>query len=169
MMRNLEPGNRDALTGAASEAALLRFTEAVLELAQHPGPPLGFLLIDIDGLAEIATHLGAPAAEAVLLGIADRLHEGVRGHDLVGRIGNGFGICMPDLLPAQARGAAERLRRALAGAPVPTPAGELGVTCSIGLALAHGPISGAAALLAQARLAMLEAQLNGGDRVVAAD
>lgn len=168
MKRLLEPDNRDPLTGAVTEAALLRFTEAVLELAERQGPPVGFLQIAIDGLPEIGTHLGQPAAEAVLLGAADRLHEHVRGHDLVGRVCAGFGVCMPDLLPSQAQGVAERLRRVMAGAPLPTPGGDLGITCSIGLALAHGPGIEAAALMARAQQALERALRAGGDCVVAA-
>lgn len=168
MTRHLQPDNRDPLTGTATEAALLRFTEAVLDIADPGGPPVGFLLIDIDGLPEIGARLGAGVEDAVLLGAADRLHEGIRGHDLVGRMARGFGICMPDLLPAQAWGVAERLRRGLAETPLPTPAGDLGVTCSIGFALGHGPGLDPAALVARARLAVREAQQAGGDRVMAA-
>ena len=164
----LQPDNRDPLTGAVTEAALLRFLEAVLELADRQGPPVGLLRLEIDGLAEIGTHLGNQAQEAVLLGVADRLHENVRGQDLVGRAGEGFGICMPDLRPTEARGVAERLRRSMAGAPLPTPGGELGITCSIGFALADDPRPGAPALLRAACLALEAAQRSGGDCVAAA-
>lgn len=169
MATHLQPDNRDPLTGAATEAALLRFTEAVLEIADPHGPPIGFLLIDIDGLGRIGTEFGAKVEDALLLGAADRLHEGVRDHDLVGRAWRGFGICMPDLPPGQARGVAERLRRRLAGAPLPTPAGDLRITCSIGLAFGHGPDLRAPALLARAQQAAEEARLAGGDCVVAAE
>lgn len=161
------PANRDALTGAANEAGLLRFMAAVLDLMDRQGPPVGFLHLAVDGFGDIVAHLGEAAGNALLLGVADRLHEGVRTQDLVGRIGDGFGICMPDLLPAQARGAAERLRRAIAAAPLPTPAGELGITCSIGIALAHGSGLAATALMAEARGALRAAQRSGGDRIVA--
>ena len=180
----LPPDNRDPLTGAVTEAALLRFAEAVLELMDRQGPPVGLLRLEIDGLAAIGTHLGLPVQEAVLLGTADRLHEYVRRQDLVGRVGDGFGICMPDLRPAEARAVAERLRRIMAGTPLPTPGGALGITCSIGFALAHAPgahapgphapsagspATGAAALLQAAHLALEAAQRSGGDCVADAE
>ena len=161
------PTSRDALTGAANEAGLLRFMAAVLDLMDSQGPPVGFLHLAIDGFGGIVAQHGEAAGNALLLGVADRLHEGVRTQDLVGRIGDGFGICMPDLLPSQARGAAERLRRAMAAAAVPTPAGELGITCSIGIALTHGSGLAAATLLVEARDALRVAQRSGGDRIVA--
>ena len=165
----LQPDNRDPLTGAVTGAALLRFVEAVLELADRRGPPVGLLRLDIDGLPAIGAHLGAGAREAVLLGTADRLHEHVRGQDLVGRLGDGFGICMPDLRPAEARGVAERLRRIMAGTPLPTPCGALAITCSIGFALARGgPGPGAPALLRAADLGLEAALRSGGDCVHAA-
>ncbi len=86
----------------------------------------------------------------------------------MGRVADGFGICMPDLLPAQARGAGERLRRRLAEAPLPTPSGDLGITCSIGLSLGAAPALGPAELMERARLALEEAQRAGGNRVVVA-
>ncbi|MDI3306103.1 MAG: GGDEF domain-containing protein [Acetobacteraceae bacterium] len=168
MPRYPDSENRDPLTGAATEPALLRFTKAVLDLADPQSLPVGFLLIDIDGLREIVACFGAEAGDAVLLGVADRLQEDVRGHDLVGRVAAGFGICMPDLLPAQARGAAERLRRRLGEAPLPTPAGNLGITCSIGLALGNDPGLGPVELMTRAQLALQEAQQAGGNRVVTA-
>lgn len=164
-----DPGHRDAATGAANEAALLRFVAAVLDLLDHQGPPVGVMRLEVDGFADIVAQLGKAAGNAVLLGVTDRLHEGIRTQDLVGRIGDGFGICMPDLLPAQARGAAERLRRAMAAAPLPTPAGDLGITCSFGIALAHGTGLAASALMAEARAALQAAQRGGGDRIVAAN
>lgn len=163
------PTNQDALTGAANEAGLLRFMVAVLDLMDRQGPPVGFLHVAIDGFGDIAAHLGEAAGNALLLGVADRLHEGVRTQDLVGRIGDGYGICMPDLLPAQARGAAERLRRSLSATPLPTPAGDLCITCSVGIKLAHGNGLPASALMAEAERALRRAQHSGGDRIVAAE
>ena len=164
----LQPDNRDPLTGAVTEAALIRFVEAVLEISDGQGPAVGLLRVAVDGLPDIAAELGCPTAEAVLLGTADRLHENVRNQDLVGRVGAGFGICMPDLLPAEARRVAERLRRTLAGAPLPTPGGALGITCSIGFALAFESTTRAATLLEAACLALEAAQRSGGDCVMPA-
>lgn len=167
-MRASVPGSRDRLTGAANEAALARYTAAALELAGSQGPPVCFLQVDVDGLAGIHQEFGAAVCDAVLLGVADNLHEAVRASDLVGRSADGFGVCMPELTPAQARGAAQRLRHRILAGPVATARGELNVTCSIGVALSTGAEDTAEALIGRARRARRAAQCEGGDRVVAA-
>ncbi len=167
-MRVSDLDNRDRLTGVATEAALVRFAGAALEAAAPHGPPVCFIQIDVDGLAGIHEESGAAVCDAVLLGVADCLGEGVRGHDLVGRSGDGFGICMPELTAAQARAAAQRLRLRVLENPVATGRGGLNVTCSIGFALSADAEAGVEWLIGRAREARHAAQCEGGDRVVAA-
>lgn len=160
--------NRDQLTGAATESALFRFAAAALEAASPHGPPVCFIQIDVDGLAGIRERDGAEVCDAVLLGVADCLGEGVRGNDLIGRSGTGFGVCMPELTAAQARAAAQRLRLRVLANPVATGRGALHVTCSIGFALSADAAAGVEWLVGRAREARHAAQCEGGDRVVAA-
>jgi diguanylate cyclase (GGDEF)-like protein len=160
--------NRDSLTGVAREEALLRFAAAALENAAPHGPPVCFIQIDVDGLDGIREESGAAVSDAVLLGVADCLVEGIRGNDLVGRSAGGFGICMPELTAAQARAAAQRLRLRILANPVATGRGKLNVTCSIGFALSADAEAGVEWLVGRARQARHEAQSEGGDRVIAA-
>jgi diguanylate cyclase (GGDEF)-like protein len=167
-MRVWDLDNRDRLTGAATEAALVRFVAAALEGCTRGSPPVCFLQLDVDGLAGIHDADGPAVCDAVLLGVADCLREGIRGHDLLGRSADGFGICLPELTAAQARSAAQRLRFRILANPVATGRGALNVTCSIGFALSADPASGAALLVGRAREARHAAQCEGGDRVIAA-
>ena len=167
-MRFSESDKRDRLTGVATEAALTGFAAAALENAAPHGPPVCFLQIDVDGLAGIHEEHGPLVCDAVLLGVADCLHEGIRGHDLLGRSADGFGLCMTELTPAQARAAAPRLRLRVLSDPVATAVGALHVTCSIGFALSADAESGVEWLIGRAREARHAAQCEGGDRVVAA-
>lgn len=164
--------HRDPVTGAATEASLLRFIEAVLAMAEPVGPQVGLLCLEIDGLDRLPGHhgdaLGALVRDAVLLGVADRLHEQVRGQDLVGRLDDGFGICLADIFPVQAQGAAERLLRVMRHLPVPTPVGAVPLTCSIGLALSRGGAEDTAALVNRARALRQAARRGGGDGIVTA-
>src|SRR3712207_5991969 len=130
-MRFSDSDNRDRLTGVATEAALVRFAGAALENAAYRGPPVCFIQIDVDGLAGIREASGDAVRDAVLLGVADCLAEGIRGHDLLGRSAEGFGICMTELTAAQARAAAQRLRLRVLANPVATARGALNVACSI--------------------------------------
>ena len=167
-MKVRDSDNRDPLTGAATEAALTRYAAAALELASPHGPPVCFIQVDVDGLAGVHQASGAAVCDAVLLGVADCLHEGIRGHDLLGRSADGFGVCMPELTPAQARAAAERLRHRILVNPVATGRGGLHVTCSIGVALSTDAEAGVEYLIGRAREARHAAQCEGGDRVIAA-
>lgn len=157
--------HRDPLTGAVTEPALLRFLDAVLGMTDANGPRVGMLCLEVDGLGALAAHHGLIVRNAVLLGIADRMHEKVRIQDLVGRVDDGFGICLAEIFPAQAVGAAERLARAVRRAPIPTPVGALPLTCSIGLVLSNGAGETAAMLMARARALRDAARLAGGNAV----
>ena len=123
-MRFSDSDKHDPLTGVATEAALCRYVAAALEGCDRGSPPVCFLQIDIDGLAGIHDESGAAVRDAVLLGVADCLREGIRGLDLLGRSADGFGICMPELTAAQARGAAQRLRFRILANPVATGRGS---------------------------------------------
>ena len=160
--------HRDPLTGAVTEAALLRFLEAVLGMAEPSGPQIGMLCLGIDGLDALEAFHGPAVRDAVLLGIGDRMHERVRVQDLVGRIDDGFGICLAEIFPAQAVGAAERLLRAVRRQPVPTSVGALPLTCSVGLVLSRGGLDSASALMARARGLRDAARQAGGNALLTA-
>lgn len=158
--------HRDPLTGAVTETALMRFLEAVVGMTEVKGPRVGMLCLEIDGLGALAAHHGIIVRNAVLLGVADRMHEKVRIQDLVGRVDDGFGICLAEIFPAQALSAAERLAQAIRGTPIPTPVGALPLTCSIGLVLSSGAGETGPELLAQARVLRDAARQAGGDVVM---
>ena len=132
--RSTRPADRHR--NATGHAA---FLEAALDLSEPQGPRVALLAIGIDGLGSLASRHGSEVADAALLGVADRLRNGLRAHDLVGRLPEGFYICIPEALTAQARCTAERLQRLLEATPLETPQGPVMLRCSLGLALGHGP------------------------------
>ena len=160
--------HRDPVTGAVTEQSLLRFLDAVLGMAEPIGPQIGMLCLEIDGLDRLEAHHGPVVRDAVLLGIADRMHERIRTQDLVGRVDRGFGVCLADIFPVQAMGAADRLLRAIRRQPVPTPVGALPLTCSIGLVLSRGGPEQGPAMLERARALRDAARRGGGDSVLTA-
>ena len=102
-----------------------RFLEAALDLSEAEGPSVVLVSIGIDAMASLTARHGDAVADAVLLGVADRLRAGLRSYDLVGRVPDGFCICLPEAFTAQARAAAERLQHLLEDRPVATPLGPL--------------------------------------------
>lgn len=158
----------DALTGTVTMPAMRRFVEAALDLSEPQGPGVALLAIGIDGLGALAAQRGRHMSEAALLGVADRLRSGLRAHDLVGRLPDGFCICIAEALSSHARSTAERLRQLLEATPMESPEGPLPLCFSLGLAMGRGPGSSAEALIERACAALAEAQKAGGSQVVTA-
>ncbi|TMV36977.1 GGDEF domain-containing protein, partial [Thioclava sp. BHET1] len=85
-------------------------------------------------------HWGHAAGDCVLIEVAQRLRENLRGRDLLARIGGEeFLIALPDSSLPEARRAAERLRQVIEARPLSLPEGqgEVAITVSIGLAIGH--------------------------------
>jgi len=167
-MSVIDPGERDNLTGVVTMEALLAFLGTALEKRPVDGQRVGLICIDVGGMAAVNRVLGLAVGDAVLLGVADRLREGLRGKDPVGRWGGGFAVCLAQVVPAAAMATAERLRREIAVTPVPTPAGAVPIVASLGLAIAIQG-EGVGPLFQRARQAVTAAKAAGGDRVILAE
>src|SRR3954462_6103231 len=109
---------RDPLTGTATLLAMRRFLEAAFDLSEPQGPRVALIAIGIDGLGSLVARHGPEVAGAARVDIAERRRAGLRAHDLVGRLPEGFCICIPEALTAQARGTTERLQRLLEATPL---------------------------------------------------
>jgi two-component system cell cycle response regulator len=119
----------------------------------------------VDNFKDVNDVLGHAVGDMVLFGLADRLAENVRRMDIVGRIGGEeFVVCMPAVTIHEAEILAERLRRAVASAPFPTPSGSVAATVSVGVAsLVDG--EDLSRFMARADAAMYAAKSAGRDRV----
>lgn len=125
--------HRDPLTGLANrrglhEAAVargleLRFTGALL-------------LVDVDHFKRVNDGHGHAAGDAVLVEVARRLADVVRGDDLLVRWGGEeFLVCLPGVDAEHAQTLAQRVLQAVGGEPValPGPAPQaLRITASVG-------------------------------------
>ena len=163
--------DRDTLTGIPNRRAFLRAIEAeILTASGLPatairarGPCLA--LIDVDFFKNVNDECGHAVGDAVLYGIADRLAENIRRSDMLGRIGGEeFAVCMPAVDLVDAHALAERLRCAIASAPLETLAGPVDITVSIGVSCFKAGDS-LATLMERADAAMYEAKRAGRDRV----
>ncbi len=129
--------DRDTLTGIPNRRAFIRGLEEEIEAAETRraaarGPCLA--LIDIDHFKKVNDERGHLIGDAVLFATADRLTENIRRVDMLARIGGEeFAVCMPSVGLWDAQALSERLRRAVAGHPVETPAGPVSITVSIGV------------------------------------
>jgi len=126
------------------------------------------MMIDLDKFKSINDRFGHDAGDAVLRQFSRRLQENIRGVDLVARFGGEeFFVAMPDVDQHAAAAAAERIRRAIEGAPVPLPsnAGEVEVTVSIGVAIATAADDDAEAIIKRADCALYASKQAGRNRV----
>ncbi|MBX3593162.1 sensor domain-containing diguanylate cyclase [Sphingomonas sp.] len=125
-------------------------------------------LLDLDHFKAVNDRWGHPAGDAALLAFSDVLRDCVRAQDVISRLGGEeFAILFPDLHPAAASAACERVRSAVAAMSVVTPAGAFSITVSIGIALI-APDASPEAILRQADAALYRAKAAGRNRVTVA-
>lgn len=130
----------DPLTGLPNRRQLTGAIEMEISRSQRTGRPLALALLDVDRFKSINDSYGHPAGDAVLRTIADTLRRVIREGDILGRFGGEeFLVLMPGTTGDEARMACERLRAAIAEAPIPLPGGScIAVTLSAGFARMSG-------------------------------
>ncbi|HTN52482.1 MAG TPA: diguanylate cyclase [Anaeromyxobacter sp.] len=160
-----ELARRDPLTGLANRRALAEALSRELARARRAGTALAVAVLDVDRFKQVNDAHGHPAGDAVLAAVAARASAALREGDLLGRLGGEeFLALLPGADLAAALAAGERLRKAVAAAPVQAGAAGIAVTVSVGCA-ALGRDEDGAALLARADARLYEAKRAGRDRV----
>jgi diguanylate cyclase (GGDEF)-like protein len=156
----------DSLTQIPNRRALIDYAERAL--ARRSGLPLAMLMIDVDHFKLINDTHGHPTGDEVLRKLSALLSARLRGHDLLGRYGGEeFCVIAPDTPAKGALALAEHLRQTIASTPIPTEAGELFVSVSIGISLC--PVETKRILkdvLAEADAALYDAKQTGRNKIV---
>ena len=142
----------DDLTGELNRHYLTEVLEKTLEEAMRFRSSCGFLLVAIDNLARINESHGFDIADQVISAIGQRIRGRMRGKDTLGRYsGNKFGIVLRDCTPDDMATAAERLLAGVRDEMVPTSAGPVAVTVTIGGVTAPRHARSVADVLARAQ------------------
>ena len=124
---------RDELTGEFNRYHLTEILEKALEEAVRFRSSCGFLLVAIDNLGGINQSYGYDTADQVIRVVSKRIRGLMRGRDALGRYsGNKFGVVLKDCTPDDMAVAAERLLAGVRDELVPTDAGAIAVTVTIG-------------------------------------
>jgi two-component system cell cycle response regulator len=160
--RSIEMAVTDPLTGLRNRLYLRSYLEAAMRTQ-----PAAALLVDVDHFKAVNDAHGHTMGDAALHAVAERLRTHSRAADVVARWGGEeFVVAMVGATAEDAMAAAERLRAAVAEAPVARDAAgaPLWTTVSIGVALAArgGAVD---ALLEAADAALYRAKRAGRDRV----
>jgi diguanylate cyclase (GGDEF)-like protein len=124
---------RDELTGEFNRYHLTEILEKAIEEAVRFRSSCGFLLVAIDNLGGINRSYGYDTADQVIRVVSKRIRGLMRGRDTLGRYsGNKFGVVLKDCTPDDMAVAAERLLAGVRDELVPTDAGAIAVTVTIG-------------------------------------
>lgn len=157
---------QDPMTGLPSRARFSQALEAELERARRFDTPIAVLMCDVDHFRQVNDAFGHAVGDYALRAIAARLRAGVRRYDTIGRYsGEEFAAVLPGCGRAVALEVAERLRAAVAATPVDSPAGQVPVTVSIGVATSDVHPARMEPLLAAADSALYRAKRSGRNRV----
>jgi diguanylate cyclase (GGDEF)-like protein/PAS domain S-box-containing protein len=153
----------DGLTGLANHATFHTALIDAVVLAERYGRPLSLAIVDLDHFKTVNDTLGHQAGDAALRTVATILRGHARRSDIVARIGGEeLAWLMPETPVAEAVTAAERLRAAIAAAPVAAP---LGLTASVGVTALREGDPAPEAVLARADGALYRAKDLGRNRV----
>lgn len=153
---------QDPRTGALDPAMLMDVLKREFHGARSSGAALALLLIQPDDLEEDA------AEPDVLRHVAERAASALRAEDAVGMHGQGqLMVVAPGFGFAPATMLAERIRLAVASAPLRGPGGEVSVTVSIGAAATEcAAMAELPALVKRVGQALYRARRRGRNRVV---
>ena len=163
--------NHDTLTQLENRLAVMDRLRQELTRSARQKYPLSVALIDIDRFKAVNDTHGHAAGDAVLFEVARRMSTAVRSYDCVGRYGGEEFIALfPDCGQADALPLAERLAANIRNTPIQYNEVSLGITVSIGIAVAEPPHDrNAEELIRRADFALYEAKHRGRNRVILAE
>lgn len=155
----------DSLTGLVNRRAFFERTEEARALSARLRKPVALMMLDIDHFKRLNDRFGHATGDEALCVFAQTVRSVLREHDIVGRLGGEeFALAMPGTDLAGALQAAERVRMAVAEAPVLTDGNQYTMTVSVGVVLV-GPGEPINSALARADNALYAAKTAGRNRV----
>jgi diguanylate cyclase (GGDEF)-like protein/PAS domain S-box-containing protein len=165
--RMSELATHDYLTGLPNRVLLYERVDLALSRHSRTGQTVALLFLDLDRFKPINDELGHHVGDAVLVTVADRMHEAVRDTDTTARIGGDeFAVLVEGY---ESRSLLERVAERLiaaVGEPIEVEGATVRVGVSIGIVAADRSTTDADVLLTRADAAMYEAKSAGRGRYV---
>jgi diguanylate cyclase (GGDEF)-like protein len=156
----------DPLTDLANRDLFYQQFDAALDRVRRFGGYVALLYIDLDKFKQVNDRFGHHTGDLLLCEVAQRIKQGLREADVVGRVGGDeFVVLLNDLhAPNDSLAIAEKLRVAL-NEPFLLADRQLQISTSIGIA--SFPLHGGEArqLTRAADYAMYHVKKNGGNRI----
>jgi diguanylate cyclase (GGDEF)-like protein len=159
----------DGLTGINNRRHFMELALLAFENARRFGQPLSAMMLDVDHFKSINDRYGHHVGDQVLRAMAERCKAALRSVDVLGRYGGEeFAIVLPGTPAHQAATVlAERIRKRVSDDPIPTDAGPVRCTISVGVASVEVSTRDPGELFQRADAALYEAKQGGRNRVVA--
>ncbi|MDO9429062.1 MAG: GGDEF domain-containing protein [Methylobacterium sp.] len=155
----------DSLTGALARRRFMEISAREWERHQGGADPICVLMLDLDRFKLVNDSFGHAVGDAALVACVAACRANLRPRDIIGRTGGEeFAVLLPETGLGYALDAAERLRGAVASAPVEAPGEGVALSVSIGVAQARRGESLESALQ-RADAALYAAKDDGRDRV----
>lgn len=175
-MDELEEENRklrdkastDPLIGINNRRAIDDILAEQLLRAPFKGASVSVIMADVDHFKKINDTYGHQVGDEVLIEVAQRVREGMRSQDSVGRYGGEeFLMVLPGIGGTQAVLIAHRIRLLIAQESFDTSEGDISVTMSLGVSSTDFPnLVPAERLVNAADKALYQAKHEGRNRVV---
>jgi diguanylate cyclase (GGDEF)-like protein len=152
----------DPLTGLPNQVLLLDRLAVACERLPATGARVAVLAIGVDRFELVNTNLGYRAGDEALGALATRIEGALRPGQTLARLGGGeFAIALPQIADRDAAAAEAAAIARVIAQPLDTAGTVLGLTASIGIAVAE-PHWSAEELLRNATTAMHSAKERGG-------
>ncbi|NOX75064.1 MAG: diguanylate cyclase [Gammaproteobacteria bacterium] len=157
-----EMSNRDGLTQLFNRRYIEENLDMEFQRAKRYKHPLSVILSDIDFFKKVNDTHGHLAGDEVLRIVSQRLQNGLRNVDVLGRYGGEeFMVVLPDTSLEGARVLAERLRQAVEETPIEAEGASLNVTVSLGITELREATAGYQQLIAEADTGLYQSKENG--------
>ncbi len=153
---------RDALTSLLNRRAVDNFIDKIISRCERDGSKFAILYLDMDNFKTINDTFGHDVGDKVLVGVAKRLRNLVRGNDVVGRVGGDEFVIILDEINESSLAfiTAERVIQAFKK-PLNVDGHKIFVGFSIGISIYPDNGVYRLSLLKAADIAMYQAKENG--------
>lgn len=158
----------DTLTGLFNRREFAKLADMVLLGARRDHSHTAAIMVDLDFFKCVNDTYGHPAGDEVIKFMANALRSGVRGTDIIARMGGEeFIVLLPKTSVEDAADVAEKIRHLVQRTPIAIDAKpEIQITASFGVTgFVAGQESSLDALYAAADLALYAAKSGGRNRV----
>ena len=157
-----ESNNRDGLTKIFNRRYIEESLSAEYDRSRRYGHKLSVILADIDFFKKVNDTHGHLAGDDVLRVISQRLNDGLRSMDSLGRYGGEeFILLLPETDYEGALILAERLRQAIEAEPVITDDVSIPITMSFGITVFNEKTADYKQLIAEADTSLYQSKENG--------